>query len=62
MTYIKASGQQKALVILNFTKTVQPLALSEEFQDEEPRIVTTESWGSDVLGPFEGRLYIKETS
>ncbi|KAK5239548.1 hypothetical protein LTS06_012767, partial [Exophiala xenobiotica] len=61
MTYTKASARQRALVILNFTKTVQQLALPKEFQDEEPRIVTTERWGSDVLGPFEGRLYIKKT-
>ncbi|KAK5338045.1 alpha-glucosidase maltase [Exophiala xenobiotica] len=62
MTYTKTSARQRALVILNFTRTVQPLALPEEFQNEEPRIVTIERWGSDVLGPFEGRLYIKETS
>jgi alpha-glucosidase len=59
MTYLKAFEDQKALVVLNFTKTPQTFVLPDEFLKVKPVVVNVESWESDVLGPYEGRGYVR---
>ncbi|RFU33121.1 hypothetical protein B7463_g3211, partial [Scytalidium lignicola] len=59
MTYVKSFRDQKALVMLNFTKYPEPFIIPEEFSSAALKIVNVQEWKQGTLGPFEGRVYIK---
>ncbi|KZT58229.1 glycoside hydrolase family 13 protein [Calocera cornea HHB12733] len=61
MTFIKRSGAEYALVLLNFTKEDQPFVVPSHFKGQPELLISNvPEAGKHVLRPFEARIYVNQ--